>query len=111
MKLGSQDFEAAAEQAQLAGAQFIQIAASLGFVPARRFIVSRYGGSRTLRAIVPAADAIRYALDDFILSETEGRDIDRNFADLAAYFIRVSRGNYLPPTCWRRCRTICGYKN
>jgi hypothetical protein len=47
------------------GASLIQIAALVGFQPARSLLARNYPLSEAVRSIVPAEDAIRYALDFF----------------------------------------------
>jgi hypothetical protein len=55
----------AEEEKQIEGARRIQIAASLGYGPARRMIVREFARGRLLRSVVPAPDAVRYSLDGF----------------------------------------------
>jgi hypothetical protein len=68
MAAGEAAFAASADQdRQIGGAKRIQIAAALGFGPARRMIVQDYARARLLRAAVPAPDAVRYSLDGFTI--------------------------------------------
>jgi hypothetical protein len=54
---------AVSPEQQAAGARLISVAAALGYPPARAFITREYPRSPAMRAVVPAADAVRYSLD------------------------------------------------
>jgi hypothetical protein len=66
MEAGEAAYTNATDDAkQVEGARRIQIAATLGYAPARRLIVRDYVRARPLRSAVPAPDAVRYSLDAF----------------------------------------------
>jgi hypothetical protein len=66
------------------GMRLVQIAAALGYEPARTMIAQEFPRSPVVRAIVPPADAIRDALDPFT-GDAAAAD-PAPFAALAAYF-------------------------
>jgi hypothetical protein len=82
----SQYRSAAVESEQLDGARLIQIAAALGFGPARRLAVQDYPRSRLMRSAVSAPDFVRYGLDDFVTDAA--KEPEQALANIAGYFVR-----------------------
>jgi hypothetical protein len=74
------------EGAQVQALRFIQVAAVLGYGPARDQILANFAGGSLMRSAVPAPDAVRYALDVFTGGSKKIKDPDRAFVPLARYF-------------------------
>ena len=72
--------------ARLEAARRIQVAAALGYAPARAFIARGYSRSPQLRAAAAPTDAVRYALDPFTAEGTHAANSERPLAALATYF-------------------------
>jgi hypothetical protein len=72
---------ASTREAQARGAKLIQLTAQLGYGPARDLIARNYPRSEAMRSVVPAADAVRYALP---LVTDEARESDDTKAIFAA---------------------------
>jgi hypothetical protein len=53
---------AAGEQQKTKGAKLLQVSALLGFAPARRLVLHNYPRAPTVREVVSASDAVRYAI-------------------------------------------------
>src|SRR5262249_17931056 len=70
------------------GARLIQIAALVGFPPARGLLARNYPQSEAVRAAVPANDVIRYALDFFNDPAAANDDSARLLSVLAEHFSR-----------------------
>jgi hypothetical protein len=69
------------------GASLIQIAALVGFPPARELLVRNYPQSAAVRSVVPANDVVRYALDFFFTDPAKATDdFKRVFFTLARHF-------------------------
>jgi hypothetical protein len=71
---------------RLHGARLIQLAAVLGFEPARSLITRNYPRSRVMREATAAPDAIRYALDVFAASAAPAGDAEPGLIALARHF-------------------------
>jgi len=67
----------------------VQIAAVLGYGPARALIARDYPRSPAVRAATPASDAIRYALDAFTGEGARSINTNQPFIALATYFTDV----------------------
>jgi hypothetical protein len=72
---------ASTREAQARGAKLIQLAAQLGYGPARELIARNYPRSEAMQSVVPAADAVRYTLP---LVTDEARESDDSKAIFAA---------------------------
>lgn len=72
---------ASTREAQARGAKSIQLAAQLGYGPARDLIARNYPRSEAMQSVVPAADAVRYTL---ALVTDEARESDDSKAVFAA---------------------------
>jgi hypothetical protein len=72
---------ASTREAQARGAKLIQLAAQLGYGPARDLIARNYPRSEAMQSVVPAADAVRYTLP---LVTDEARESDDSKAIFAA---------------------------
>jgi hypothetical protein len=68
------------------GAHLIQVAALVGFPPARVLLVRNYPASESVRAEVPVSDVIRYASDFFKRGATWNDESNNVFLALAKYF-------------------------
>ncbi len=68
------------------GASLIQIAALVGFPPARDLLARNYPQSAAVRSVVPANDAVRYALDFFKDPANATDDFKRVLFALARHF-------------------------
>ena len=68
------------------GAELIQTAALLGFLPARNLLVRNYPQSEPVRRTVPAPDVIRYAAAIFLSTGTISKDSQAVFQTLAVHF-------------------------
>jgi len=77
---------ASSDGTRLEAARRIQVAAALGYAPARTFIVRGYSGSPQLRAAIAPAEAVRYALDPLVGETPRAADTNRSLAALATYF-------------------------
>jgi hypothetical protein len=64
---------ASTREAQARGAKSIQLAAQLGYGPARDLIARNYPRSEAMQSVVPAADAVRYTLP-FVTDEARESD-------------------------------------
>src|SRR5207249_5981496 len=67
-------------------ASLIQIAALVGFPPARELLARNYPQSAPVRSVVPANDVVRYALDFFTDAANATDDSQRVFFALARHF-------------------------
>jgi hypothetical protein len=68
------------------GARWVNVAASLGYEPARVLIAQRYPSSAIIRSTVSSAAAVRYSLDPLLISSAKSEG-NRNFLVLlASYF-------------------------
>jgi hypothetical protein len=72
---------ASTREGQARGAKLIQLAAQLGYGPARDLIARNYPRSEAMQSVVPAADAVRYTLP---LVTDEARESDDSKAIFAA---------------------------
>jgi hypothetical protein len=68
------------------GAGLIQTAALVGFPPARDLLARNYPQSEAVRSVVPANDAIRYALAPLMDAATTSEDSKRIFLALGQHF-------------------------
>jgi hypothetical protein len=71
---------------QAEGVRLIQIAAVLGHGPARDLLAREYSRSRIVRSVVPAPDAIRYALDVFTGDPAAAKNTTYAFRMLVVYY-------------------------
>jgi hypothetical protein len=84
---GVATFASSATDAERAkGANLIQIAALVGYPPARNLLARNYPESEAVRSVVPATDAIRYGLDFLKDPAAATADAERVFLSLAQYF-------------------------
>ena len=67
----------------------VQIAAALGYGPARALIARDYPGVPAMRAAAPAPDAIRYALDAFTGEGARSVSTNQPFIALTTYFAQA----------------------
>jgi hypothetical protein len=70
---------------KIEGARLVNVAASLGFEPARAMIARDYPRSHIIRLAVPGNEAVRYSLDPLFSSGTPS-DGNRALTLLAAYY-------------------------
>jgi hypothetical protein len=68
------------------GVNLIQIAALVGYPPARDLLARNYPQSEAIRSVVPANDAIRYAVGSAMDAATSVEDSLQVFLLLAQYF-------------------------
>lgn len=78
---------AAGENVQIESAQLIQVAAVLGYGPARRLIVRDYARSRVIRMTSPEPNTVRFALDAFTGAVQASGEVEQGFVALATYFV------------------------
>jgi len=80
---------------QVEGIRLIQIAAVLGHGPSRDLLAREYSRSRLVRSVVPAADAIRYALDVFTGDPAAAKNTTYAFRMLVVYYSEEKALNLL----------------
>jgi hypothetical protein len=80
---------------QVEGIRLIQIAAVLGHGPSRDLLAREYSRSRLVRSVVPAADAIRYALDVFTGDLAAAKNTTYAFRMLVVYYSEEKALNLL----------------
>jgi hypothetical protein len=68
------------------GARLIQIAALVGYPPARNLLVHNYPQSEAVRSVVPAKDVIRYALGPVMDVAATSEDSKQIFLALGQHF-------------------------
>jgi hypothetical protein len=109
---GMTTMESAADDEQkIVGARLINIAAILGYEPARALIARDYPKSRIIRTAVSAPEAIRYSLDPLFISEAASSETKGAFlAQLAAYFAGRKNSWLLPLMSLRHSETIVACK-
>jgi hypothetical protein len=76
---------ASTRETQARGAKLIQQAAQLGYGPARDLVARNYPRSEAMQSVVPAADAIRYALPLLTDEASESDDSKAIFAALVEH--------------------------
>ncbi len=76
---------ASTREAQARAAKLIQAAAKLGYGPARDLIARNYPRSEAMQSVVPAADAVRYALPLVTDDARESGDSSAIFAALVEH--------------------------
>jgi hypothetical protein len=86
MQQGSEAYSAGEDVQQAKGLRLIRIAAALGLEPARSLVAREFPRSRVLRIVIPAAEAVRYSLDEFIDDPISAGAADGAFVSLAVYF-------------------------
>jgi hypothetical protein len=74
------------EAQQIDGVRRMQIAAVLGYGPARDLIALEYSRSRIVRSAVAASDAVRYALDVFTGDPVASKNTTYAFRMLVLYY-------------------------
>ena len=74
------------DQERMKGVSMIQAAALIGYFPARNLLARNYPQSAAVRSIVPANDAIRYAVSLVMDPTITGEDIQQVFLLLAHHF-------------------------
>jgi hypothetical protein len=86
MQQGFEAYSAAEDVQQAKGLRLIRIAAALGHEPARSLVAREFPSSRVLRIVIPAAEAVRYSLDEFMNDPISAGAPDGAFVTLAVYF-------------------------
>lgn len=74
------------EAAQISAMRMMQVAAALGYEPARDLILANFTSGRPTRTAVPAPDAVRYAMDVFTDGANKLNRSNQAFVPLARYF-------------------------
>jgi hypothetical protein len=74
------------EDAQIKAARMIQVAAALGYGPARDLILANFTSARLMRSAVPAPDVVRYAMDGFAVGAVGSKGPSQTFLPLARYY-------------------------
>jgi hypothetical protein len=77
---------AATEAKKIEGIHRMQIAAVLGYGPARDLLAREYSRSRVVRSAVAAPDAIRYSLDVFTGDPVAAKNTSYAFRTLVLYY-------------------------
>jgi hypothetical protein len=96
MDRGIAMFNATVKEAErVEAARLIYVTAVLGYGPARAVIARSYPRSQAARAVTPATDAVRFALDIFAIGGTYSKNPEHVVTSLAVYLLDQGQGEAL----------------
>lgn len=83
---------ATADADRIEAARLLQVAAALGYGPARGVMARSYPRSHAVRSVASPGDALRYALDIFASGAAFSNNPEQVFASVAAHLLERGRG-------------------